>query len=1593
MRKITLLIAFFISAITYSQGLNCAGADPMCSGQGGPYNNSNNTTSPGNAAGYGGVNCLGSTPHPAWFVWTVGTAGNMDFTLSQTNGDVDFCLWGPFASHDTACGSLFGYSPGYTGPNNVVDCSYSASATEIVNISNAQIGQVYILLVTNFNQNQGTYTINQTGGGGSLSCDVVCGVTLGPDIITCPASKNLTATFLSPPTTPGTPVYQWYLNGVLQPAYTTQTINVNQAGTWSVVVTRPGCSDAATDSVDIVYTSSSTMTTPPDITICNYVSPIVFNLNSVINIITNGSPGDFENYGFYLTQADAINNTNMIPSAQWGAYPGTPGQTIYFGGENIAVGTGCREEVHFQLLQVACAVVTPPNLVVCDDSSNDGFATFNLDPQTPIALGSNNPANYNVTYHTSLSDANGDLNAISPTNSFTNTVNPQTIYIRLEESSNAANFTTTSFQLQVVSQPTVTISGTASICNGGSTNLTFTGTPGALITYTDGTSNFTTTIDSAGTSVVTVSPTVTTTYSLINASITPPGCTNPQSGSVTITVSQQVVGTLSYSPSDFCTTDASTYAPIFTTTTAGSGSCASNVPTYSATPAGLFIDATTGVITPALSLPGTYTVTINYPACGGCAAAGYTTTVTVASPTTSTISYTTPLCTSDVSTYAPTLVGATGASNYTAVPVGLTINSTTGVITPSTSLPGTYTITYLPNGVGACPTIPTPTTVTVTAAPTASISYAGTPYCTTVTASQTVTLTGTNAYTGGTFVSTAGLTLDATTGAITPSTSVPGTYTITYTIPASAGCASVPATTTVTITSLPTATIAVSPATICSGGTSTITFTGSANATITYTVNNGANQTIVLNSSGSATLTTPALTNSSIYTLVSVANGCVTPLSGTVTVNVLPLPTAGITGSTICQNTSGTVTITGTPNATVTYTVNGGLNQTAVIPASGTLILTTPVLTSNSVYQLVSIVSGTVPACSNTLTGSATVVVNPIPVATSNPVGETICSGTSSNINLFSTVAGTTFNWVVTTQSGVSGATNGSGSSIVQTLTATGISNGFVIYTITPTANGCSGPSITVQVNVTPKPVASFTGNLTYCDGDTTAITLNSTIPGTTFTWNVASSNLDTATVQPGSGSTISQSLNLLNAVNTGSVTYTVLPFANNCYGDPISVAIQVNPIPDVVVTAVDDSICSGEMVQINSVSNITGTTFNWVITNQTGAIVTGATSGTGSSINQVITTTSPVASGTVTYQVTPVKNGCVGLPQTIVITVSPRSEIFGVLPQLPICSGTATNIVLGASLPGTTFDWVISSYSGVSGMSAGSGSVIAQTLSVTGNVQGSVTYAVTPSLNGCSGTTVYYTVLVNPAPTPDLEDGHICVNQSTGTTYQTYTLQSGVPAAGHVFEWFFNGSTTPIAGATGPNYTADQAGTYTVEVRDIVTNCEGTATANVTIVYPATSFVTTVTDAFTGNATITVTVTQPGSGNLVYSLDGGAWQDSNVFTNVEAGEHVVAVGDLEGCTYLEDTVLVIDYMNYFTPNGDGYNDRWNIVGLNAQHNAKIYIFDRYGKLIKQIDPLGEGWDGKFNGQDLPSTDYWFSVDYTENEQQKQFKAHFSLKR
>lgn len=153
-----------------------------------------------------------------------------------------------------------------------------------------------------------------------------------------------------------------------------------------------------------------------------------------------------------------------------------------------------------------------------------------------------------------------------------------------------------------------------------------------------------------------------------------------------------------------------------------------------------------------------------------------------------------------------------------------------------------------------------------------------------------------------------------------------------------------------------------------------------------------------------------------------------------------------------------------------------------------------------------------------------------------------------------------------------------------------------------------------------------------------------------------------------------------------------------------------------------------------------------------------------------------------------------------------------------------------------------------------------------------------------------------------------------------------------------------------------------------------------------------TVTDAFTKNQI--VTVTNPVGVNYVYQLDSGPFQTSPSFENVASGLHSITVNDVNGCSVFTDSnVLVIGSPKFFTPNGDGYNDIWNISSLSDQLNTRIYIFDRYGKLLKDISPNGSGWDGTYIGQPMPADDYWFTVEYFEQNIIKKYKSHFSLKR
>ena len=251
--------------------------------------------------------------------------------------------------------------------------------------------------------------------------------------------------------------------------------------------------------------------------------------------------------------------------------------------------------------------------------------------------------------------------------------------------------------------------------------------------------------------------------------------------------------------------------------------------------------------------------------------------------------------------------------------------------------------------------------------------------------------------------------------------------------------------------------------------------------------------------------------------------------------------------------------------------------------------------------------------------------------------------------------------------------------------------------------------------------------------------------------------------------------------------------------------------------------------------------------------------------------------------------------------------------------------------------------------------------------------------------------IIVNKRPEPVLAPEYfICEDHETGTLLNPVVLNTGLGGANYLFEWKLNGADF---GVNTGSITANVIGTYAVTVTNLTTTCKKTISTEVSAYAPYIEII--YSDAFENPPYITVNVLGAGSGNYEYQLDDGPFQDSNVFYDVTSGEHTVHVRDKSGiCSPAPSTAVIIKYPKYFTPNGDGYHDTWNILDLqSANPNAPIFIFDRFGKLIKQITPASSGWDGTFNGNPLPSTDYWFTVDYTEKGASKTFKAHFALKR
>ncbi|WP_445722716.1 T9SS type B sorting domain-containing protein [Flavobacterium sp.] len=243
-----------------------------------------------------------------------------------------------------------------------------------------------------------------------------------------------------------------------------------------------------------------------------------------------------------------------------------------------------------------------------------------------------------------------------------------------------------------------------------------------------------------------------------------------------------------------------------------------------------------------------------------------------------------------------------------------------------------------------------------------------------------------------------------------------------------------------------------------------------------------------------------------------------------------------------------------------------------------------------------------------------------------------------------------------------------------------------------------------------------------------------------------------------------------------------------------------------------------------------------------------------------------------------------------------------------------------------------------------------------------------------------------------------ICVNQLTNTI-SPVEIKTLLNTTDYIFSWYTNFDAitgNEITGQNGNSYNTATVGEYSVKVINIsnVAMCESIfnfSTKNSIVPNSITANPSELI-AFGIDNTITAIVT-PLSNDYLYSIDGIYFQESSFFTNIAPGVHTLKVINKFGCGEASTSIIISDFPSFFTPNGDGYNDTWNIKGNQAIDSITIYIYDRYGKLLKEFSPDGPGWDGTFNGKPLPSTDYWFKLIYAKDNITREYKNHFSLKR
>ncbi len=261
----------------------------------------------------------------------------------------------------------------------------------------------------------------------------------------------------------------------------------------------------------------------------------------------------------------------------------------------------------------------------------------------------------------------------------------------------------------------------------------------------------------------------------------------------------------------------------------------------------------------------------------------------------------------------------------------------------------------------------------------------------------------------------------------------------------------------------------------------------------------------------------------------------------------------------------------------------------------------------------------------------------------------------------------------------------------------------------------------------------------------------------------------------------------------------------------------------------------------------------------------------------------------------------------------------------------------------------------------------------------------------GCFGIAPVIQLTVNSRPEFELDETDvICLNDLPKT------ISTRNPLGTYSYEW------TDEAGiviSDQPFAEISEPGVYTV-IATSNEDCESfpkQITVTESIIADISSEDIQIIDN-SGNNSITINNAGQnlGIGDYEFALDdiSGPYQDSPVFSDVIPGKHIIYVNDKNNCGIAQVTVYVFGFPNFFTPNDDGQNDTWNVLGVDPAvfKASTIFIFDRYGKLLANFSASQKGWDGFYNSHKAVSTDYWYLAKMTDyNDVTSEYKGHFSL--